>query len=150
MTLFSPRLLRHRAKAPSSLSFALALTLGLASLGWQNPAGASPDKAAVPAAPVASHPQKPASPTRDARADVMLIKGLTPGDTACYVELRNARGKRSEEMASFELCEQTKLIGQRVRLTRKPERVMAASCQGNPDCTKTQTVNLIVKAEKVR
>jgi len=81
---------------------------------------------------------------------VMRIKSLTHGDTACYITLENARGKRSEENHSVQLCEKTKLIAQQARL--KPERSpgMTAACQGDPECKKTQTVNLIVKAEKVR
>jgi hypothetical protein len=106
-------------------------------VGWQAPASASTEKAAAPA------------PTA-ANAEVMLIKALNPGDTACYMTVENARGKRSEEMASFELCERPKLVGQRVVLKRKAEKVMAASCQGNMDCKKTQTVNLIVGVEKAR
>lgn len=44
--------------------------------------------------------------------------------------------------------EQEKLVGQRVHLKRAPTRIMAMSCQGNPECTKTETVNLIIAAEK--
>lgn len=150
MTLLNNFLLRARAKTSSGLPFALALSLGLAALGAQAPALAASEKAATPGA-VASSPAKPAGPASASSADdIVRIKGLNPGDIACYVELENARGKRSEEMADFALCEQPKLIGQRVRLKRKAERVMAASCQGNPECKKTQTVNLIVGVEKVR
>jgi hypothetical protein len=78
----------------------------------------------------------------------MVIKRLTQGDRACYVELENAQGQPSDEMASFEMCEQEKLVGQRVHLKREPTAIMAMSCQGNPECTKTETVNLIVAAEK--
>lgn len=123
--------------AGESFKIALALVMLVALGGWQAQAQAQ----------TPSPSRKDATP---AGAPVVRIKSLTQGDTACYVTLENARGKRSEEMASFELCEQTRLIGQRVRLKRERSAVMAASCQGDPECRKTQTVNLIVKAEKVR
>lgn len=121
--------------ARESFKIALALVMLVALGGW-------PAQAQTP-----SPSRKDATP---AGAPVVRIKSLTQGDMACYVTLEDARGKRSEEMASFELCEQTRLIGQRVRLKRERSAVMAASCQGDPECRKTQTVNLIVKAEKVR
>jgi hypothetical protein len=122
MTFPSPTILHTHTPVSFRTRLALVMILGLGS--WQG----------------AAHAADP----------VMRIKSLTQGDTACYITLENARGKRSEEMASFELCEKTQLIGQRVRLKRERSAVMAASCQGDPECKKTQTVNLIVKAEKVR
>jgi hypothetical protein len=122
MTFPSPATLHNCTPVSFKIPLALVMILGLGS--WQGHA-------------LAADP-------------VMRIKSLTPGDTACYITLEDARGKRSEEMADFELCEKTKLIGQRVRLKRERSAVMAASCQGDPECKKTQTVNLIVKAEKVR
>lgn len=80
----------------------------------------------------------------------MRIKSLTPGDRACYIELDNAEEVASDEMASFELCDQPELIGKRVRLKREPTPIMAMSCEGNPECTKTETVDLIVAAEVVQ
>lgn len=80
----------------------------------------------------------------------MRIKSLMPGDRACYIELDDAEEVASDEMASFELCERQDLIGKRVHLRRKPTPVMADSCEGNPECTKTETVNLIVAAEVVQ
>ena len=122
MPLPTPIILHHCTPMSLRMPLALVMIWGLGS--WQG----------------AAHAADP----------VMRIKSLTQGDTACYITLENARGKRSEEMASFELCEKTKLIGQQVRLKRERGAVMAASCQGDPECKKTQTVNLIVKAEKVR
>jgi hypothetical protein len=146
MTFLTASSVRTRASALPRLPLALALTFGLAALGWQAPASASTDKAAATAASSQSKPS--ASASTGSGAEAVLIKALNPGDTACYITLENARGKRSEEMASFELCERPKLVGQRVLLKRKAEKVMAASCQGNMDCKKTQTVNLIVGVEK--
>lgn len=91
----------------------------------------------------------PASTTAP-QEEVFLVKSLQPGDRACYIELENAKGETSNEFASFEICEQSNLVGQRVRLTRKSAPIMAMSCEGRPDCTESETVNLIVKAEVIK
>lgn len=70
------------------------------------------------------------------------------GDTACYVTLRDDRGATFDELADFDLCSMEKsLKGKRLALTYKTARVMAASCQGNPDCKKSETVVLIASAK---
>ncbi len=79
-----------------------------------------------------------------------MVRSLTSGDRACYMEIEDAQGKTSSTEASFELCEQTDLIGQRVQLTRESANVLAASCQGNQDCPDRDTVNLVVAAEVVQ
>lgn len=71
------------------------------------------------------------------------------GDRACYMELEDAQGQKSDAEASFELCEQEQLVGQRVQLTRVPTPILAMSCQGDPECTQRDTVNLITVAEVV-
>lgn len=79
-----------------------------------------------------------------------MVRSLTPGDRACYMEIEDAQGQTSSTEASFELCEQTDLIGQRVQLMRESASVLAASCQGDQDCTDRDTVNLVVAAEVVQ
>ena len=70
------------------------------------------------------------------------------GDTACYVTLKDDRGATFDELADFDLCSLEKsLKGKRLALTYKTARVMAASCQGNPDCKKSETVVLIASAK---
>ena len=70
------------------------------------------------------------------------------GDTACSVTLKDDRGITFDELADFDLCTQKKsLKGKRLALTYKTARVMAASCQGNPDCKKSETVALIASAK---
>lgn|GEM_PF-538797 len=70
------------------------------------------------------------------------------GDAACYVTLKDDRGATFEELADFDLCAMEKsLKGKRLALTYKTARVMAASCQGNPDCKKSETVVLIASAK---
>jgi hypothetical protein len=70
------------------------------------------------------------------------------GDTACSVTLKDDRGATFDELADFELCTMEKsLRGKRLALTYTTARVMAASCQGNPDCKKSDTVVLIASAK---
>jgi hypothetical protein len=115
-------------------------------------AASSPDKTSLPTASAVASLEKTLSPVAAVASspEVMVIKSMDVGDRACYVALENAQGQRSDEMASFEICEQDKLIGQRVHLKREPTAIMAMSCQGDPECTKQETVNLIVAAEKAR
>jgi hypothetical protein len=79
--------------------------------------------------------------------DTVVVKGLTAGDRACYLEVEDGDGKSREEMASFELCERTDLIGKKVRLQFEKAQVQAESCQGNPDCTDSETVDLVHAVE---
>ena len=70
------------------------------------------------------------------------------GDVSCGLTLKDDRGATFYESADFELCAQEKALkGKRLALTYKTARVMAASCQGDPDCKKSDTVVLIVSAK---
>ncbi len=103
---------------------------------------ASQPPAATPAAtPTAAPPPgKPASAT---------VTELVAGDAACYVTLKPDTGEAVTEMAEFEICEKTELVGRKVDLTWKQGEVLAAECQGDVDCGKTDKVWLIT-AVKVR
>ncbi|MFM7676591.1 MAG: hypothetical protein ACKO5F_13655 [Synechococcus sp.] len=76
-----------------------------------------------------------------------ILRSLQNGDRACYAEVEDARGVRRNLEAAFELCERTDLIGRRVRLVRRTARVLAASCQGDPDCGRSDVVQLIVELQ---
>jgi len=70
------------------------------------------------------------------------------GDTACMITLKDDRGAIFTEAADFELCaRENSLKGKRVALTYRMSRVQAASCQGNPDCKRSDTVALVVAAK---
>lgn len=70
------------------------------------------------------------------------------GDTACDVALKDDRGITFDEPADFDLCAMEKsLKGKRLALTYKTARVQAASCQGDPDCKKSDTIVLIASAK---
>jgi hypothetical protein len=77
---------------------------------------------------------------------IATVKKMTAGDRACYVEMVDPQGKLSTQFASFDICEQDKkFIGQRVQLTYTAGKILAASCQGDVDCGKTDSVMLITK-----
>lgn len=80
----------------------------------------------------------------------VTVRGLTAGDRACYMEVEDGTGNRREQMAAFELCERADLVGKKVRLRLEKAQVQAESCQGNPDCTDTETVDLVQSVEEVR
>ena len=78
---------------------------------------------------------------------------LQNGDRACYAVVRAGASERSME-AAFELCpggsrDASGWIGKMVTYATKPGRVQAMSCAGNPSCTKTDTVDLIVRLSPV-
>lgn len=77
-----------------------------------------------------------------------VVKELQVGDVACYMEMRDDHGKEFTELADFEICSQTpSLIGKRVGLEYKIERVIADECMGAPDCKVTRKVAMVVKAK---
>lgn len=83
-------------------------------------------------------------------ADLAIVRNLSLGDRACYVELENNQGQKSDEFAAFEMCDRADLVGRRVRLTRERSPIIAIDCIAEPvGCTKTETVNLIIAAETV-
>jgi opacity protein-like surface antigen len=74
----------------------------------------------------------------------LTLWNLTPGDRGCYVELVDASQTHFTELGVFELCERTDLITQFVRVSMQEQSVMAASCQGDPDCTATEIAPVII------
>lgn len=103
--------------------------------------GAAP-VANTPTGPIASPPQPPAS---------AVLQALQNGDRACYVVVRVGSEEQSLE-GDFDLCEggakdATALIGKPVTYTTKKAKVLAASCEGDMDCGKSDEVDLVVTLE---
>jgi hypothetical protein len=89
----------------------------------------------------ASKPTKPNSfPTSG------KVLKLTNGDLMCYVEI-NTRGKIYHLGADFDICNQTKLLNQQVRLNYQRSKVN--DCQSSEPCGKTRIENLIVKMKLI-
>lgn len=90
----------------------------------------------------------PATPAAAAAPLVGTLTSLEHGDRACYVSLELDGAVQSIE-GDFELCgggskDATALIGQRVTITRERANVLAASCEGDVDCGKSDEVDLVV------
>ena len=78
------------------------------------------------------------------------VTGVEAGDVACYLTLEDADGESFTEMAAFEICEQqAQLVGQQVALSYVMENVLAAECQGDVDCGKSDRVALVTSAQVI-
>lgn len=71
---------------------------------------------------------------------------LSSGDRACYLLLETASGELVDHMANFEICEQDDLLGRQVILRRESQAVMAAGCEGDPECGEVEWLELVVEA----
>ena len=118
--------------AQTNLPRALALIFGLAF--------SAAHAEIARAADVASGTVKIANETKQTSG---LLTALESGDVACYLTLKDGKGKEFTEMASFEICEMTQLVGKRLRLSYRIESVIADSCQGDPACKDTRKVALV-------
>lgn len=105
--------------------------------------------AAIPPPP-APPPTPAAPPASPPPADSAVLQVLTLGDRACYITLADAQGLTREEMGRMELCELQALIGQPVLPVYGEEAVAAEACQGDPECTQTETVRLLIELQPLR
>lgn len=81
-------------------------------------------------------------------ASAVTLKELQNGDAACYVVVVDGTEEKSLP-GDFELCQggkhdATALIGKRVTFTTEKQNVLAASCEGNVDCGKSDQVDLVM------
>ena len=65
----------------------------------------------------------------------------------CYVDLVDARSKKYNLGADFDICNQTKLVNKQVKVTYKKGNIN--DCQSAEPCGKTRVKNLIVKMQPV-
>ena len=87
------------------------------------------------------------TPTATTAGPTGTLMELQNGDRACYVIVDTDAGEQSIE-GDFELCpggghDASALIGQRVTWTTQKANVLAASCEGDVDCGKSDQVDLI-------
>lgn len=100
----------------------------------------------VPAAAHAQAPEQVKVGNQNKRA-YGTVQKMENGDIACYLHMKDDRGAAFTELADFEICMQKpSVVGKRVRLEYKVGRVQSASCQGDPNCKKSDTVALVTKA----
>ena len=70
------------------------------------------------------------------------LLNLVNGDLMCYVELVDTRGRKFNLGATFEVCQQTKLLNKRVRLTYK--MISVNDCKSAEPCGRTKREKAIV------
>ncbi|MEQ1515911.1 MAG: hypothetical protein ABL931_05415 [Usitatibacteraceae bacterium] len=103
------------------------------------------------ASPCQTTPASPLAPTvkvgKEFKKTTGLVKELQNGDVSCVIVLQDEDGKEFMESGDFDICfQKPSLIGKRVRLRYEMASVMAASCQGDVDCKKTDRIALVVQA----
>ncbi len=93
-----------------------------------------------------------ASDPAEAPAAYRIVSAAS-GDRACYLDLDPEAGGETESFyADFEVCyeiETDGLTGRLVTLTTEPGTIMAESCEGDIECTDTETVDLVMAIERV-
>jgi hypothetical protein len=94
----------------------------------------------------------PSDAGKPVKAEVFPTSGkvltLTNGDLMCYVDVVDARGKKYNLGADFEICQQSQFLNKRVQLTYK--RGSVNDCQSAEPCGKSRIENLIVKMKLIR
>lgn len=87
---------------------------------------------------------KDTTPAKAANVVEGKLVRLENGDAACYVVLEIA-GAEQTLPGDFALCtEAQKLVGQVVVGMQQKQNVLAARCQGNPDCGQSDAVEVIM------
>jgi len=85
-------------------------------------------------------------PPRPKYTNIRTITGLVQGDIACYIDFKDTKDKSTNDMADFSFCETpAKWIGKKVTVKYTKTNVQSSECMGDPECTKSQKVNLITK-----
>lgn len=141
MSLLRRSIPRTGSRARTRIAPLLVVVLAVGASGCQGGSGEAP----------AAEPPAGADGTQASGAsapEIAVVRALVPGDRACYVEVEDGQGQRSQQPAGFEVCERSELVGERVRLTRERTAIAAMSCQGDPECAESDTVDLIVAIEK--
>jgi len=83
-------------------------------------------------------------------AGTVTLKELQNGDRACYVLFTTDKGEDKTIEGAFELCaggakDASALAGKKVTYRTEKANVLAASCQGDVDCGKSDRVDLIIE-----
>jgi hypothetical protein len=132
----------HRA-----LPFALVL-FALACDKSSTPTTAPSTAVATPATPTTpADPPPTTEPAAPPPSEGKLV-GLELGDRACYVHLETD-GKPVSLEGNFELCaggkdDANRLVGRSVIVTTEKGNVLAASCQGDVNCGKSDVVDVVI------
>jgi len=148
---------------PGSIAVLVAGLLATAAVAQApaNPAAPSPTAAAPGATPPAAEPPPAVPPPQPPPAGFTLVgKEFKPiagkvvdvekGDAGCLVIIADAKNREFIELGSIELCtRKPPLKGRKIEVEYKMESVIAASCEGNPKCTKKETVPYLASVKVV-
>lgn len=82
---------------------------------------------------------------KDPVAPTWTLVEVSQGDAACYVVVRGDDGAEVTHPGTFDLCtpENEALMGSPVTLTIEKIDMMAASCDGDPECPDTESVDAV-------
>ena len=88
-------------------------------------------------------------------AKSVTLEELQNGDRACYVVVMTPTGEHQSIEGDFDLCkggpkDATAPFGKKVTYKAKKANVLAASCQGDVDCGKSDSVDLIYEITAAR
>lgn len=103
--------------------------------------GGAPVPAPAPA-PASAEPAAPA-PAAPVAAETFVVKSVTNGDHACYVDLEKSDGAVTTYPSDYRFCpggeaDAAALVGRRVTATFEKITIAADECQGDPECSLTK------------
>ena len=78
-----------------------------------------------------------------------VVTAMEAGDRACMVTLRTDAGAAQTVFADYSVCDSDAIEGRRVQIEYAPDEIMAASCDGDPECLDSETVALAVVATPI-
>ena len=78
-----------------------------------------------------------------------VVTDIESGDVSCYLTLRADGGSTETVQADYSVCDSNVILDRRVQIEYVEGDVLAASCEGDPECLDTETVALAVVAEPI-
>ena len=87
-------------------------------------------------------------------AEEWTLVSITNADTSCGIELLGADGQTTHFDGSYDFCpggpkDAAALVGKKVTITTERGNVMAAECEGNPDCGASEEVDIVSSITEV-
>ena len=78
-----------------------------------------------------------------------VVTDMESGDVSCYLTVRTDGGATETVQADYSVCDSNVILDRRVQIEYVEGDVLAASCEGDPECLDTETVALAVVAEPI-
>lgn len=79
-----------------------------------------------------------------------VVTDMESGDVSCYLTLRTDEGATQTVHADYSVCDSNAILDRRVQIEYAPNDVLAASCEGDPECLDTETVALAIVAQPIQ